>query len=159
MTTPDDPDATTLGLARDAGSRARVREEGHPATIGRYRILGVLGEGGMGVVYEAEQQQPHRHVALKVIRGGTFVDDRHVTMFRREIETLARLDHPGIGAIYDAGRTDEGQHFFAMELVRGRTLDAYLGARRGPVDEAELRFRLRLFRSLCQVVHYAHQRA
>ena len=63
---------------------------------------------------------PRRRVALKVIRGGRFVDERHVRMFRREIETLARLNHPNIGAIYDAGSTEEGQHFFAMELVRGR---------------------------------------
>jgi serine/threonine protein kinase len=158
MTTPDDPDPTLERPPRDEGPLSPARLAGGPATIGPYRILGVLGEGGMGIVYEAEQQQPHRRVALKVIRGGTFVDDKRITMFRREIETLARLDHPGIGAIYDAGRTDGGQHFFAMELVQGRTLDAYLGARRGPLDEPEVRFRLRLFRSICHVVHYAHQR-
>ena len=60
---------------------------------------------------------------MKVIRGGSFVDDKRVTMVRREIATLARLKHPHIGAIYDAGRTEAGEHFFAMEPVRGRTLD------------------------------------
>ncbi len=143
-----------VGGARPAAS-GRVAP---PESIGPYRILGILGEGGMGTVYEAEQQQPRRRVALKVIRGGSYVDEQRVTMFRREIETLARLDHPNIGAIYDAGRTEDGQHFFAMELVRGRTLDAWLGARRGPVDTQEVRLRLRLIVSICRAVHYAHQR-
>ncbi len=129
-----------------------------PWMLGAFRILGKLGEGGMGIVYEAEQQHPRRRVALKVIRGGRFVDEQHIRMFQREIDTLARLKHPHIGAIYDAGRTEQGEHFFAMELVRGRQLDAYLAARSGPLDEAELRFRLRLFLSLCEAVHYAHQR-
>src|SRR5215471_2303358 len=95
-----------------------------PIFIGDYRILRKLGEGGMGVVYEAEQQNPRRRVALKVIRGGRLVDEYQVKMFRREAETLARLRHPNIGAIYESGRTEEGQHFFAMELVQGDNLDA-----------------------------------
>jgi serine/threonine protein kinase len=153
-------DAPTVdGVPRSGGSSpATSGRVAPPEAIGPYRILGILGEGGMGTVYEAEQQQPRRRVALKVIRGGSYVDDRRVTMFRREIETLARLDHPNIGAIYDAGRTEDGQHFFAMELVRGRTLDAWLGARRGPVDAQEVRLRLRLIVSICRAVHYAHQR-
>src|SRR5688500_2854829 len=61
------------------------------STIGEYRIIRQIGEGGMGVVYEAEQQNPHRLVALKVIRGGLHTDDTHVKMFEREIEALARL--------------------------------------------------------------------
>ena len=144
------------------GSPAPVRPTGAPGDgpwmLGAYRILGKLGEGGMGIVYEAEQQHPRRRVALKVIRGGRFVDEPHIRMFQREIDTLARLKHPHIGAIYDAGRTEQGEHYFAMELVRGRQLDAYLASRSGPLDEAELRFRLRLFLSLCEAVHYAHQR-
>ncbi len=129
-----------------------------PVSIGPYRILGKLGEGGMGVVYEAEQQSPKRAVALKVIRGGRLVDETQVRMFQREAETLARLKHPNIGAIYEAGRTEEGQHFFAMELVRGQTLKSFLSLRPGPISPGELRFRLRLFRTICDAVHYAHQR-
>jgi eukaryotic-like serine/threonine-protein kinase len=72
----------------------------HPETIGEYRILRRIGEGGMGVVYEAEQQNPRRAVALKVIRGGAYVDDHAVRLFRREARALARLKHPGIAAIY-----------------------------------------------------------
>jgi tetratricopeptide (TPR) repeat protein/tRNA A-37 threonylcarbamoyl transferase component Bud32 len=129
-----------------------------PPAIGEYAILGKLGEGGMGVVYEAEQQEPRRRVALKVVRGGAFVDELSVRMFRREAETLARLKHPNIAAIYEAGRTDEGQHFFAMELVQGERLDDWL-ERGGKASTREsIEGRLRLFRKICDAVHYAHQR-
>ena len=80
----------------------------------------------MGIVYEAEQKNPQRRVALKVVRGGQFVDDVYLRMFRRETETLARLAHPNIAAIYEAGRTDDGQHFFTMELVTGQSLGAHV---------------------------------
>jgi tetratricopeptide (TPR) repeat protein/tRNA A-37 threonylcarbamoyl transferase component Bud32 len=129
-----------------------------PKTIGRYRILGKLGEGGMGIVYEAEQQHPKRRVALKVIRGGRFVDDAVIRMFRREAETLARLRHPNIGAIYESGHTEDGQHFFAKELVQGDTLDVFLSKRPKAMTPEELRFRLALFRRIADAVHYAHQR-
>ncbi len=129
-----------------------------PKSIGRYRILGKLGEGGMGIVYEAEQQDPRRRVALKVVRGGRFVDEATIRMFRREAETLARLRHPNIGAIYESGHTDEGQHFFAMELVQGDNLDVFLAKRPRAVIQEELRFRLALFRRIADAVHYAHQR-
>jgi tetratricopeptide (TPR) repeat protein len=122
-------------------------------TIGDYRILRKIGEGGMGVVYQAEQQQPRRLVALKVIRGGSYVDEHAVKLFQREAQALARLKHPGIAAIYGAGRTAEGEHFFAMELVRGVRLLEYL-ASLDPVPAA----RLRLFTKICEAVNYAHQR-
>jgi serine/threonine protein kinase len=101
MTPPDDPEATREGPPPPG--RAPGASTAWPATIGPYRVLGVLGEGGMGIVYEAEQQHPRRRVALKVIRGGSFVDERRVTMFQREIDTLARLDHPSAGLEGDAG--------------------------------------------------------
>jgi eukaryotic-like serine/threonine-protein kinase len=145
-------------LPAAAGDDAPSGGSAAPWMLGAFRILGKLGEGGMGTVYEAEQRHPRRRVALKVIRGGRFVDEQRIRMFQREIDTLARLKHPHIGAIYDAGRTEQGEHYFAMELVRGRQLDAYLAARPGPLDEGEIRFRLRLFLSLCEAVHYAHQR-
>lgn len=129
-----------------------------PAQIGGYRILGRLGEGGMGVVYEAEQPSPRRLVALKVVRGVEVVDDLRLKMFQREAETLARLDHPNIGAIYASGRTEEGRHFFAMELVRGQTLAEWLTKRPRQPDRSEMELRLRLFRQICEAVHYAHQR-
>ena len=118
----------------------------------------MLGTGGMGVVYEAEQQSPRRSVALKVMRPVQALDENQVRMFRREIETLGRLKHPGIATIYESGRTEEGQDFIAMEMVQGETLDAWRARRPGPADASELRLRLKLFRGLCDAVNYAHLR-
>jgi serine/threonine protein kinase len=129
-----------------------------PRSIGGYRVLGKLGEGGMGTVYEAQQESPRRKVAVKVVRGGQFVDEQRIRMFQREADTLARLKHPNIGGIYETGRTEDGQHYFAMELVRGQTLDAYMNSRPSIADPQELRFRLELFRKIADAVHYAHQR-
>jgi serine/threonine protein kinase len=89
-----------------------------PSQIDGYTIIQELGRGGMGVVYEAEQAEPRRRVALKLL-AGPCADQHHVKLFRREIQTLARLEHPAIATIYDAGHTAEGQHFFTMELARG----------------------------------------
>ncbi len=124
-----------------------------PHSIGRYHIVRELGRGGMGAVYEAEQEHPKRAVALKVIRGGKFVDEHHVKLFGREVETLARLKHSHIATIYEAGRTDEGQHFFAMELVRGVPLMEFARTRQLPMQS-----RLELFGRICQAINYAHQR-
>jgi len=114
----------------------------------------------MGIVYEAEQQNPKRPVALKVIRGGKFVDGNRIRMFQREAQTLARLKHPHIAAIYESGCTQDGRHFFAMELVRGETLNAYLTktgeGKRLTADQ--IRARLGLFRKIVEAVSYAHQR-
>ena len=112
----------------------------------------------MGIVYEAEQQEPRRRVAVKVVRGGAALDETRVRLFLREAEALARLEHAGIAAIYDAGRTADGQHYFAMELVRGIPLNEWQRARPVPSTRAELEQRLRLFISICEAVHYAHQR-
>ena len=129
-----------------------------PETIAGFRILGQLGSGGMGVVWEAEQDQPRRRVALKVMRRDHVVDQLHVQMFHREAESLARLRHPNIAAIYESGHTDEGHDYFAMELVPGKTLDQWLDSRPERMDDAELKIRLGVFRAICDAVHYAHQR-
>ncbi len=149
---PDD-----LQTATRQGAPRPARPSTLPASIGAYRILGLLGEGGMGVVYEAEQASPRRTVALKVVRGGQLVDEMRVRMFQREAEALARLKHPNIGAVYESGRTDEGHHFFAMELVRGRMLHEFFG-RSGVRDRDDLVVRLGLFQTICDAVQYAHQR-
>ena len=94
-------------------------------------------------------------MALKVIRGGTHVDEHAVKLFQREVQALARMKHPGIAAIYEAGRTADGEHFFAMELVRGVRATEYLVSRRA---SAGLETRLRLFIKICEAVNYAHQR-
>jgi tetratricopeptide (TPR) repeat protein/predicted Ser/Thr protein kinase len=128
--------------------------------IGSYRVTDVLGSGGMGVVYEAEQQHPRRLVALKVVRGGVFIDDNDVRLFQREAQALARLKHPGIAAIYEAGKTDDGQHFFAMELVPGPTLDVFVKNRfphpRRPVSQT--RQLCEMFLEICDAMAYAHAR-
>jgi serine/threonine protein kinase/tetratricopeptide (TPR) repeat protein len=127
-------------------------------TIGSYHVIELLGEGGMGVVYEAEQQSPHRRVALKVMRRGHDVDEVHARMFHHEADALARLRHPKIAAIYESGHTEDGHDYFAMELVRGQTLNQWLEQRRQPTTRSEVQRRLELFHSICEAVQYAHQR-
>src|SRR5262245_19249276 len=149
----EDETRTSIGT----GGSLDVTPAPRPSTIGPYRIVRVLGQGGMGVVYEAEQTAPHRTVAVKVVRGERMVDDLAVRMFQREAATLARLKHPNIAAIYESGRTEGGDHFFAMEVVRGRTLGENYG--KSPVrDWTDLEERLNLFRTMCDAVQYAHQR-
>ncbi|MFH0983178.1 MAG: serine/threonine-protein kinase, partial [Planctomycetota bacterium] len=143
------------------GCGARIGTESTlPEQVGDYQIIREIGRGGTGVVYEARQQHPNRRVALKVIKSRGPADGFHVKLFQREVETLARLKHPGIAAIYDAGRTEDGQHFFAMELVSGETLLDYANARpaggvRQPLGTRE---RLSLFCKVCDAINYAHQR-
>ena len=125
-----------------------------PERIGDYEIEGVLGEGGMGIVYKARQENPRRLVALKVIRSGPTVDEQQIKMFRREELALAQLKHPGIASIYAAGRTEAGQHYFAMELVRGVAIDTYFKSGGAKLDTAG---RLRLFVRICRAISHAHQ--
>ncbi len=121
--------------------------------IGRFEIIDVLGYGGMGVVYKAKQDRTHREVAVKVVRGTSRIDRRNLSLFEREIRSLARLRHPSIAAIHEAGSTADGRHYFAMELVDGVSLDRYTKDKRPANDE-----RLELFKSICDAINYAHQR-
>jgi len=165
---PDDLDRTlSITDPRVPQAAATIPAEGDahrsgpgqaPGSIAGYRIISKLGQGGMGVVWEAEQEHPKRLVALKVMRLEHQVDDYHTRMFQREVEILARLKHPNIGAIYESGHTDEGYDFFAMELVRGQTLGEWLASRPKLVDANELSLRLQLFLTISEAVHYAHQR-
>ncbi len=124
-----------------------------PERIGSYTITRRLGAGGMGIVYEAQQENPSRAVAVKVIRGGKYVDDDDLRLFQREATALARLRHAYIGGIYEAGRTEDGQHYFAMELVRGQRLMEYVRGGNVSIDD-----RLRLFQRICEAIDYAHRR-
>src|SRR5689334_18448999 len=95
--------------------------------IGRYKITRLIGEGGMGAVYEAEQDQPRRTVALKVIKPG-LASPELLRRFGQEAQALGRLQHAGIAQIYEAGTADAGygpQPYFAMEFIRGETLRDY----------------------------------
>ena len=148
--------ADTMSAVKPAADVAS--SEPQPEHVPGYRIIRLLGRGGMGVVWEAEQERPRRRVALKVMRRDHLVDDVHTRMFFREAETLARLKHPNIASIYESGHTDDGHDYFAMELVVGDTLDRWLRSRPAIIDSNELRLRLKLFNTICEAVHYAHQR-
>src|SRR5499427_2189668 len=121
--------------------------------VGRYKLLEKIGEGGFGVVYMAEQQEPvQRKVALKIIKAG--MDTREViARFEAERQAIALMDHPNIARALDAGTTEAGRPYFVMELVRGLPVTDYC-------DKANLstRERLQLFTKVCQAVQHAHQK-
>ena len=121
--------------------------------IGRYKILRMLGEGGMGIVYLAEQQGSiRRRVALKVIKPG-MDSARVLARFEAERQALALLDHLNVANIYDAGTTEAGRPYFVMEYVKGLPITEYCDHHRLSINE-----RLRLFQQVCQAVHHAHQK-
>ncbi len=133
----------------------RTTGEALPILKGAYRLLRTLGEGGMGIVYEAEQAFPRRRVAVKALRG-TLATPGMLRRFRNEVELLARLHHPGIAQIFEAGFADENspdQAFFVMELVEGLTLTRYAASQNLPRRE-----RLALLLKICEAVEHAHQR-
>lgn len=122
-----------------------------PTRIGQYTILGVLGRGGTGIVYAAEQDAPRRRVALKVLRPLLTDGATRAGMFRREGEALARLKHPGIARIYEAGVTGTGEHFLAMEWFPGVPLTEHLARHR-----LDRQTRLDLFCRVAEAVQHAH---
>jgi len=140
-----------IGQARSAGVAPSAFAD--PERIGPYRILRRLGEGGMGVVYLAEQVEPvRREVAIKVIRVGMHTE-RVMARFLAERQALALLDHDGIARLLDAGADEEGRPYFVMERVEGETLIAYCERNHLPLDA-----RLDLLARIAEVVQYAHQR-
>ena len=149
---PDDPNVT-----KTAAPTAPPPEGQRwlPSTIGRYRISRLLGEGGMGAVYEAEQENPRRTVALKVIKPG-LTSPGMLLRFERESQALGLLQHPGVAQVYEAGMAETPfgrQPFFAMELIRGESLRRY-----AEVNHLNPRQRLELTAKICDAVHHAHQR-
>ena len=118
--------------------------------LGHYKVLRRIAEGGMGAVYEAEQDNPRRPVALKVIRPG-FASPALLKRFTHEAQILGRLHHPGIAQVYEAGLADDGQPFFAMEFIRGLPLDEY--SNRHGLDLAA---RIGLLAQVCDAVQHAH---
>ncbi|MGA2444523.1 MAG: serine/threonine-protein kinase [Opitutaceae bacterium] len=136
-----------------AGESKPLLEEAAGTMIGRYKLLQKIGEGGCGVVYMAEQEEPvRRRVALKVIRLG--MDTREViARFEAERQALALMDHPNIARVFDAGATDTGRPYFVMELVRGLKITDYCDQHN--LSTAE---RLNLFIQVCHAVQHAHQK-
>ena len=124
-----------------------------PELIGSYRILRRLGQGGMGIVYLAEQTEPvRRQVAIKVIRLGMHTE-QVIARFLAERQALAILEHDGIARLLDAGADDQGRPYFVMELVEGESIVRYADERRLTLPQ-----RLDLLARVCDVVQYAHQR-
>jgi serine/threonine protein kinase len=121
--------------------------------IGRYKLLEQIGEGGFGIVYMAEQQEPiYRKVALKIIKLG--MDTKSViARFEAERQALAMMDHPNIAKVLDAGATDTGRPYFVMELVKGIPITEYCDK-----NNLETRQRLELFVDVCKAVQHAHQK-
>ncbi len=127
--------------------------EGPGTVIGPYKLLEQIGEGGMGVVYMAEQTQPvRRRVALKIIKPGM---DTHqvIARFEAERQALALMDHPNIAKVLDAGATDSGRPYFVMELVKGIPITDYCDRAHLPIPG-----RLDLFMRVCKAVQHAHQK-
>jgi hypothetical protein len=127
----------------------------HPAFIGRYRVLHLVGEGGMGAVYEADQDSPRRTVALKIIKP-SIASPELLRRFEQESQALGRLQHPGIAQIYEGGTLDLGfgpQPYFAMEFIRGLPPREY-----AETHHLNTRDRLQIMVKICDAVHHAHQR-
>jgi serine/threonine protein kinase len=140
--TTEQSDTMSLSSARRGGQR-----------IGDYRVVAKVGEGGMGEVYEAEQLEPvRRKVALKLIKAG--MDSKQVVArFESERQALALMSHPNIARVFDAGATEQGRPFFAMEYVPGEPLTTYCDRHR--LDTSS---RLELFMQVCQGIQHAHQK-
>jgi eukaryotic-like serine/threonine-protein kinase len=122
--------------------------------VGAYRIVSLIGYGGMGAVYRAHRvdAEYEKEVAVKLVAGG-FHAAHVLQRFRAERQILANLDHPNIARLYDGGATEDGSPYLVMELVEGRALDAYAAERHLALPD-----RVRLFLEVCAAVGYAHQR-
>ncbi len=154
---------TFEGTARTAGGNETTLEGGGRTpsgaglgarSIGPYTLLRILGEGGMGQVWLAEQTTPvKRRVALKLIKGGLY-DNRVMQRFDAERQSLAVMNHPTIAKIFDAGSTADGQPYFVMEYVDGPSITRYCDNKKFKIRE-----RLELFMKVCEGVQYAHQKA
>jgi len=139
------------GQAVTVDSSPRI--DGPGTVIGRYSLLELIGEGGMGLVYLAEQKEPvRRKVALKIIKPG--MDSKQViARFEAERQALAVLDHPNIAHVFDAGCTETGRPYFVMEHVKGMSITRYCDDKKLTIEQ-----RLRLFEQVCEGVQHAHQK-
>ncbi|MDB6021478.1 MAG: serine/threonine protein kinase with repeat [Pedosphaera sp.] len=139
-----------FGLAAEAGDVPGLKPGDR---VGRYKLIEQIGEGGCGVVFEAEQLEPvRRRVALKVIKPG--MDTRQViARFEAERQALALLDHPNIAKVFDAGATESGRPYFVMEFVPGEKITDYCDGRKFSTLQ-----RLELFAQVCRAVQHAHQK-
>ena len=147
-------DSSDLKAALDAGATPREAIAPNLGSIGPYRLIRKLGEGGMGEVWLAEQSAPvKRQVALKIIKAGRY-EKSALIRFDLERQALAIMDHPAIAKVFDAGSTAEGQPYFAMEYVQGLPITEYCDEKRLSPSE-----RLLVFTKVCEGVQHAHQKA
>ncbi len=142
-------------IANKGGAAQEKSDERIPERIGQYRVIREIGQGGMGTVYEAEQQSPKRRVALKVIRSA-LISRQLLQRFQLEAHVLGQLQHPGIAQIYEAHIDEESSDqapFFAMELLGGPSLGEFCATRELTVEQ-----RLELLARVCDAVQHAHQK-
>lgn len=141
-------EATTIGLSEE--EQAQLLQE---PSIGPYRVIRIIGEGGMGAVYLAERDDDEyrKQVAIKLIRRG-MDSESVVRRFKNERQILASLDHPNIARLLDGGTTEDGRPYFVMEYIEGRPINRYSDEKKLTTIE-----RLGMFRQVCSAVHYAHQ--
>jgi tetratricopeptide (TPR) repeat protein len=143
----------TGGMASRIGTMMADDRASLGQYVGPYRLIDVLGEGGMGVVYHAEQTAPiHRHVALKLVPFGMDTA-RVISRFESERQSLARMNHPYIAQALEAGAGKDGRPYFVMELVRGEPVTDYCAREKPP-----LAVRVKFFLQICEAVQHAHQR-
>ena len=147
-------ESTAPGTLRpEHGGSAVIELTVQPKQIGPYTIIDTLGQGGMGVVYLAEQMAPiRRRVALKLIRVGR-ESHQVIARFDAERQALALMDHPNIASVFDAGSTEDGRPYFVMEYVPGLPITEFCDAHR-----LSTRVRLELFQQVCSAVQHAHQK-
>jgi serine/threonine protein kinase len=150
---PEPPATSPDGTAGQATVSVDAASERPGGRIGRYKLLRVLGEGGMGIVYLAEQEEPvKRQVALKVIKPG-MDSKRVIARFEAEQQALALMDHPHVAQVYDAGLTLHGRPYFVMEYVKGIPVTEHCDKYKLTIEE-----RLRLFLHVCEAIRHAHQK-
>lgn len=145
---PNDKD-----LLEDTLITEREISEDEGSVVGCYRLMEQIGEGGFGLVYVAEQQEPvRRQVALKILKPG--MDSKEVVArFEAERQALAMMDHPNIAAVFDAGTTEVGRPYFVMELVRGIAITDFCDQ-----QKLNIQARLQLFVNVCKAIQHAHQK-
>ena len=145
--------AAAARIRRTVESLRSLSASDHPESIGPWRVLGVLGQGGMGTVYRVERTSPVRmQAALKLIKLG--MDSRAVVArFEQERQALARMQHDGIAKVYDCGTSGRGQPYFVMELVEGRPLTAFCEAHGFDVAQ-----KLHLVQQVCNAIQHAHNK-
>jgi eukaryotic-like serine/threonine-protein kinase len=146
----------TLGVSTERSDPITATasfDEAEGQVIGRYKLLEVIGEGGFGTVWMAQQEEPlRRRVALKILKAG--MDTRQVVMrFEAERQALAMMDHTSIARVFDGGATDTGRPYFVMELVRGVPITEFCDARKLTTNQ-----RVALFIPVCQAIQHAHQK-